>query len=280
MKRIFLLLVILCPLLLSAQVSITLLGGISNYQGDLQEKRFTTAQSHGAAGLGLQYDFNPWIALRAGALYAKVSGDDKTATDPLLLARNLNFTSKILEGNLLLELRLLDIDRHRFTPYVFGGIAVFGFDPYTNDSTGTRYYLQPYTTEGVAYQRTRLAFPFGGGIKFKVSDRVLLGYEIGLRKTNTDYLDDVSNRYIDHDVLLAAKGAKAVELAYRGGELKGGNPVYPAAGTKRGGSEFNDWYYIQGITLTYRIGQLPFGKGNKTGRSRDGSELACPKNVY
>ena len=199
MKRIIFLLVGLCPVLLQAQFNLTLFGGVSNYQGDLQEKRFTTAQSHGAFGLGIQYDFNPWLSARTNLLYAKVSGDDKFATDPQLVARNLNFNSRILEGNLLVEARLFDIDRTGFTPYVFAGLAVFGFDPYTKDTVGNTFYLQPYTTEGVAYKRTQLAFPFGGGIKFKVSDRVLLGYEIGLRKTTTDYLDDLSNRYVDRD---------------------------------------------------------------------------------
>lgn len=278
MKRIYVLLVVLCPVWLQAQVNITAFGGLSNYQGDLQEKRLTTQQSHGSFGLGLQYDFNPWISARAGMLYAKVSGSDKLATDPMLLARNLSFTSQILEGHLLAEVHLLDIDRAKFTPYVFAGIGLFGFDPYTKDTLGNTYYLQPYTTEGVAYKRTQLAFPFGGGIKLKVTDRLLLGYEIGVRKTTTDYLDDLSNRYVDRDVLEAAKGPKAVELAYRGGELKDGNPNYPAAGTKRGSPDAKDWYYVQGITLTYRLQGLPFGNGG--GRTRSGSELACPKNVY
>lgn len=277
MKRILILLVVLSPLYSISQISITAIGGLGNYQGDLQEKRLTTNQSHGAFGIGVQYDFNRWIGARLGAQYLKVSGDDKYATDPMLAARNLNFTSQILEGHLMAEFRFLDIDRLGFTPYVFGGIAVFGFDPYTKDTLGNTYYLQPYGTEGVAYKRTQFSFPFGGGIKLKVTDRILLGYEIGLRKTTTDYLDDLSNRYIDRDALLAARGPKAVELAYRGGELKDGNPVYPAAGTIRGGPEVKDWYYVQGITLTYRLNN-PFG--NNSGRSRNGSELDCPKNVY
>ena len=48
----------------------------------------------------------------------------------------------------------------------------------------------------------------------------------------TDYLDDVSTTYVDQALLLTNSGAKAVELAYRGGELKNGSS-YPAAGYYR-----------------------------------------------
>jgi len=77
---------------------------------------------------------------------------------------------------------------------------------------------------------------------------------------------------------LAEKGPKAVELAYRGGELKDGNPAYPADGTKRGGSDVKDWYYFQGITLTYRL-QGGRGTGSRKASSM-GHQMDCPKNVY
>jgi len=65
-----------------------------------------------------------------------------------------------------------------------------------------------------------------------VTDNVVIAYEIGLRKLFTDYLDDVSTTYVDQATLLAARGPDAVKMAYRGGELKSGQP-YPAAGTMR-----------------------------------------------
>jgi hypothetical protein len=75
-----------------------------------------------------------------------------------------------------------------------------------------------------------MAIPFGGGIKFRISDRVVLAYEIGMRKLFTDYLDDVSNTMSANPSCWPAKGPEAVEMAYRGNELKG-RPAYPAAGT-------------------------------------------------
>ncbi len=278
MKRLLTLLIGVTPLPLLAQWQVTAIGGIANYQGDLQEKRFTTSQSHGAFGLGLQYDFTSRLSARGGLAYGRVSGDDKLAKDSFLVARNLNFTSQVLEGHLMAEYRFLDLDSKKFTPYVFAGIAVFGFDPYTWDTSGVKRFLQPLTTEGVAYSRVQLALPFGGGIKLKVNDRLSLGYEIGLRKTFTDRLDDLSDRYVDEAQLLAARGATAVELAYRGDELKDGNLVYPAAGTIRGGPDVKDWYYFQGITLTYRLEKFFFG--NRESGSSSDRQLDCPRNVY
>jgi hypothetical protein len=103
------------------------------------------------------------------------------------------------------------------TPYVFVGVAVYHFNPYAYDTTGKKVYLQPLSTEGEGlpqypgrkeYALTQLAIPFGGGIKFRITDRVVLAYEIGMRKLFTDYLDDVSNTYVSETVLLAAKGPK------------------------------------------------------------------------
>ena len=48
---------------------------------------------------------------------------------------------------------------------------------------------------------------------------VLNAMNTALRIQFTDYLDDVSTTYVDQAVLAAARGPKAVEMAYRGGEL-------------------------------------------------------------
>jgi hypothetical protein len=287
MRIIFFLIIAFGPLTLTAQRwHITAFGGVSNYQGDLQEKRLTTSQSHGSFGLGAQYDLTTKFSLRGGLTYGKISADDKLNKDPLLVNRNLNFTSQLLEGSIMAEYRIFDLDEKKFTPYVFAGLAVFGFDPYTYDTVGTRYYLQPYSTEGQGlsaypdrkpYSRTQLAIPFGAGIKLRLTDRVTLGYEIGLRKTFTDYIDDLSTRYVDEAALLAAKGSKAVELAYRGGELKNGDPTYPADGTIRGGSHVKDWYYFQGVTVGFRLLGRSSGNGYRQGGRNN--QLDCPRNV-
>ncbi|WP_315822795.1 hypothetical protein [Paraflavitalea speifideaquila] len=108
---------------------------------------------------------------------------------------------------------------------------------------------------------------------------MILAYEVGLRKTFTDYLDDVSTRYVDPFILAQEKGLKAVEMSYRGGELKDGDPNYPPVDALRGNAKTKDWYYFQGLTLTIGIGGS--GKSGGGGRGgRGGSRLGCPRNVY
>ena len=134
---------------LSAQerLHLTLFGGFSNYQGDLQEKTFTFDQSNGAFGIGVKYDVSSHISIRSSFNYGRIEGDDKW-NKPILQARNLSFQTKILELNLLGEYNFFDLDQHRFTPYVFGGIAVFRSNPFTRDTLGNKVFLQPLSTEG------------------------------------------------------------------------------------------------------------------------------------
>lgn len=265
-----------------SKLSLNLFGGFSNYQGDLQTKRFTLNQANLAIGAGLQYDFTPHIAARLGFNYGKLEADDKVNSG-FLKARNLNFQTSLFEGSLLLQYTLFDLSEKRISPYIFGGAAIFHFNPYTHDANGNKYYLKPLSTEGQGfiegrkeYSLTQFAIPFGGGVKFQVTDNVALAFEIGLRKTFTDYIDDVSTRYVDEFALYAARGPKAVELAYRGGEVKDGNPAYPAAGTVRGGAKQKDWYYFSGFTLTIGLGGRGDGGSSYSGWNGRRSRLGCP----
>jgi hypothetical protein len=281
MKRLFLV-GLLSPLLTHAQWNVNLYGGFSNYIGDLQSSKYTTSQSNGAFGAGIQYDLNGHFSLLSNLSYGRISAADGYSKQADLRARNLNFESVITEWNLLLEYNILDLREHRVTPYLFGGVALFHFNPYAYDTLGRKVYLHALSTEGEGlsqypgrkpYALTQLSIPFGGGIKFRVSDRVVLAYEIGMRKTFTDYLDDVSTTYVDQGTLLAARGPEAVEMAYRGNEVAEGKP-YPADGTMRGHAKFKDWYYMSGLRLTIALNDQPFL------HRRHSAILDCPKRVY
>lgn len=249
--------------------------GTSNYQGDLQDKGFPFNQAHLAGGVGLSYDLTDHFSLRTGITLGKVSADDKLGRNK---NRNLNFTSSLLEGNIEVQYFITPLLQHSLSPYLFTGIALYHFDPYTHDTSGTKYYLKPLSTEGEgflagvkSYKLTQLAIPIGMGVKLNLSDNMNVGLELGLRKLFTDYLDDVSTTYVDESLLLSNRGAKAVELAFRGDELKSGILTYPAAGAKRGSPKAGDMYYFTELTLSFRL-----GSGNSLGRH---SEWACPKNV-
>ena len=254
---------------------LNLFAGVSNYQGDLQDKMITLNQSHPAGGVGISYDVAKHFSIRTGITLGKISANDEYGRNR---SRNLNFTSDITEVNLGLEYYITaPIEKHSLTPYLFAGVAVYHFDPYTFDTSGKKYYLQPLSTEGEGfvpgrknYNLTQIAIPFGAGVKLSLSDNVNVGFELGYRKLFTDYLDDVSTTYVDESLLLANRGAEAVELAYRGNELKNGILQYPAAGTKRGDPSHDDSYYFTGLTLSFRLGGGGLGKY---------TEYRCPGSV-
>lgn len=262
----------------SQKMHLNLFAGVANYKGDLQYnpksgKQFTLKQPKFAGGIGMEYELSNKFSLRLGATAGKLTADDKKQIDQH--DRNLNFTSSIFDAMLGIQYYLTDPATHFINPYGFVGVAYFHFNPYTFDTTGQKVFLKPLSTEGQGfvvgrdpYKLSQFAIPFGGGVKISLSENVRVGVEVSLRKTNTDYLDDVSNTYVDENLLLANRGQQAVDLAYRGDEINKGS-TYPADGTKRGTEVRNDWYYFTGLTLSYRLGSgsggKGFGKKNKLG---------------
>lgn len=279
MKRLLFFVITILPLVSVAQrLHLDLTGGVMNYQGDLQDKPFTFDQSGLSVGARIRYDLLSHLSVRAGILYGRVGASDKF-NKPSLQLRNLSFESRIVEGSVAIEYSIFDLSEKRATPYIFAGAGVFHFNPYTYDTLGNKIFLEPLSTEGQGlaqfpqrkkYSLTQFNIPFGMGIKTRVSDNVVIGYEIGMRKLFTDYIDDLSTTYVDRNNLFAARGPKAVEMAYRGGELKNGNSVYPVEGSIRGGAKHKDWFYFQGITLSI---DLHTGRGkNRWGNNK----LGCP----
>lgn len=275
-----------CPIFTNSQsLQADLYAGVANYQGDLQGKRFTFIDAKPAVGLGLSYDLTGNFTIRGIASYMKISGDDKNNTTATgVTYRNLNFTTSLWEAQLALEYNLFDLAERSFTPYVFGGIAAFHFNPYAFDKAGNKVYLRSLSTEGQGltaypnrkmYKNNQLSVPVGGGIKMALSANISAGFEISIRKTFTDYLDDVSTTYVDSATLSAAKGPQAVAFAYRGAEIHGA-PAYPAEGSQRGNPKIKDWYYTTVFRLSYR---LFTGSGYKGGARGKKSSLGCPTKI-
>lgn len=256
--------------------------GLSGYNGDLKEKAVSLSQSKLMGSLGVQYDLSEHITARTYITFAQVKADDKKGSASMEM-RNLNFASKIWDGELSVQYSLLNLNDHWWTPYVFAGVGLYNFNPYTKDTAGNKYFLQPLSTEGEGfatgvanYKLTQFSVPVGVGAAYAINEDTRLGLEFGYRKIFTDHLDDVSGVYVDQSTLLTESGPKAVELAYRGGEVNAG--PYPAAGIQRGNPEYKDGYYYVALTLTVRyffdkykkIAGIPGGKRDK--------RVGCPAN--
>jgi hypothetical protein len=267
-------------------VYLNIFAGAANYQGDLQAKRFTLQQSGGALGLSLIYEQSAHLSLRGGFTFGKIKGNDANSESAAQKARNLNFTSGILEGHAALEYHFFDIYQRNFSPYIFGGLAFYKYNPYTFNDKGRKVFLQPLSTEGQGlqaypdrkqYKLTQFAIPFGAGFRLSVSDNLRLGIEVGMRKTFTDYLDDVSDKYADETKLLNERGQESVDLAYRGDELPGGLP-YPTENVLRGSPKSKDWYYFAGLNIGIRL--LGEGESYNPKSASKRYRTGCPKNVY
>jgi hypothetical protein len=259
---------------------VNLFGGTANYAGELffgtgKSKLYNMSNAKPAGGIGLEYELTSKFSLKSTFTIGTLSADDKkSGIDP---ARNLNFTTSITDLMFAGQYHLVNPDRYWLSPYVFTGIAFFHFNPYTFDSTGNKVYLKPLSTEGQGfvegrepYKLLQVAIPYGAGVKLSLGDNLQIAAEISSRKTFTDYIDDVSTTYVDRNLLLQHRGQQAVDLAYRGDELKGGAP-YPVAGTERGIARYKDRYYFSTITASFRLGAA----ADKIGRRN----FRCPSKI-
>lgn len=272
------------PVLRAQNFYLNIGGGIMNYGGDLQEKNFTLNQSGGAFSLGLSYRLSDYFSVSSSYTFGVVHADDKLS-NTRNAARNLNFKSNLSEGNLLFEAQLKNVPAYaRLTPYAFGGLAVFHFNPYTYDTSGNKAFLQPLHTEGQGlaeypdrkvYNLTQFAIPFGFGVRYALSDEVLISWEVGFRKLFTDYLDDVSTSYADTAILYNRNGALSAALSFRGNELK--PPANFTTGARRGNPAHNDTYYNCLIKLSISLNGLNSAGGSLPHRIQ--KQTGCPKKV-
>jgi hypothetical protein len=237
---------------------IGLMLGASNYYGDLQPKFFADYGYQPMAGIVYKYFMSPHVGLRASVSYTNLGAADSLSIIQANHARNLSFATRLLEGSGALEINFLPVDilRRKVTPYIFGGLSVFYFNPYVVDANDNKVYLRPLSTEGEGlpqypdrkqYSLVNLAFPFGGGMKFFIGQRIMLTGELGFRYTNTDYLDDVSKSYVNPDTLQKYKGKVARQMADRGLHPQ---YDYHKYGDQRGDPTSNDWYWYGNITCT------------------------------
>jgi hypothetical protein len=248
MKK-YLVAMLLAGIMLASQAQRTELGvfgGGSFYMGDLNPKMpFELTQP--AYGVVYRHNFNNRVAIKANLIRGTVTGDDLVTK--YREERGINFISDIYEAAVMMEFNFLDYftgsSYSYISPYLFGGVGAFMFDPKANYA-GTQYDLRQEQTEGISYSQFAIAFPFGIGVKYSLTNTIGLTLEWGMRKTTTDYLDDVSTIY----------NTQAMGLD----NAQNPQPVFPfdpsgnfREGMQRGNSKDNDWYSFAGLSVIFRI---------------------------
>ena len=183
--------------------------GASQYFGDLNDN-YGFKFIRPAGGFFMRQHLTPYIALRGELSYTKIGYDDAFNSNAFYKARNLSFTSDIVELSLQSEFNFTRFatgeNGRRFTPYLTGGVGVFYYNPEA-EFQGKKYSLRKLGTEGqnlegneaIKYKSIAACFPVGAGFKYWLSPGFNLGFEIADRLTFTDYIDDVSSSYIGSD---------------------------------------------------------------------------------
>ncbi|WP_185152671.1 DUF6089 family protein, partial [Fulvivirga aurantia] len=285
-----------------------------NYFGDLAplNKNASTDISFTRPAVGVMFGhrFGPFYSLRASFTYGTLRGDDYVSADigdenaRYRYVRNLNFRNRIKELTVvgvfdLFKNEATYISRVQWTPYAFAGLTVFHHNPqaYVNENSslpeaGTWVDLEPLGTEGQyasagaldgavnegiePYSKIQIAIPIGLGIRYRLNQVLDFSFEMSYRYLFTDYIDDVSQNYVDPSVLTSDL---ARELAYRSNEPtaavsgeardfeaistfardNNGDGFYDGFGTEgefnlRGNKDQNDMYFVTTIKVAYILG--------------------------
>lgn len=294
-----------------------------NYFGDLNPKNQYVATKIGntrpSVFIQASRKMGARIRLRGSLGYGRVVGNDLIASQNFndfdgevkmkkiaRYGRNLHFRNDIKELAFSATYDFVKSTgryyrRKTIVPYALAGVAVYHHNPRAvapegTDEAGKWVALQPLGTEGqgkAGYQKKytliQPALLIGGGVRFRITDRLDFGFEIGWRVLFTNHLDDVGGNYADIrdlDSKLARRMAdrsaeKTDAMTGKTRDLTnvtpvvgaavpnfGGVPPYPnttgEAGYERlgsyglrsdkrgtGGSQRNDVYVTTGFQLNY-----------------------------
>jgi hypothetical protein len=227
------------------------------YLGDLNPSKQFYKQNIGV-GLMYRYNVNARLAYRFNILAGSVEAYDSDSKNEILRNRNLSFQSNIQELVGGLEFHYykyqLGNKKYRFTTYMIIQAGLFHFNP-TTIYDGDTIKLQPLATEGQGtsfgrkrkYVRYQPCIPIGLGAKFCIGKFTNINFDIAIRKTFTDYIDDVGANYSVDPNAFNSNQSIAQELSNRSID----NSRY----SRRGNSSTNDWYVYYSLSLTFRMGK-------------------------
>jgi hypothetical protein len=281
------------PLKKSNQLSLYF--GLSNYLGDLggnngMGKKFfydnNLKKRTFFYGVSFTHYRKEAIGIRFNYSSGKIAGSDQDAayqstTDDAYnrYKRNLDFQSKISEGSILLEVFPFKfipykhaLHQWNFQPYLMIGLGIYSFNPQGSyfDEISDDYVwvdLQPLRTEGQGmkeypnrkpYKLSQSNMPFGFGLKYNMSDKTSIGFEFVGRKLFTDYLDDVSEKYIDPSLFptyLSAENAEIAQIIHNKSNVIDPDNPY-GVGDIRGNPKNNDFYYSFNLKFSIRISKV------------------------
>lgn len=286
-KRILIILLLVIPVMVSAQrrnrykYEYVMGVGASNFLGELgganqvgtnMLKDLEFSATRPSVMFGLRYKNSRYIGYKGGLYVGMVDGDDKLTTEPFRHNRNLHFRSPIVElsgqiegyitkeqqGHLYRIKNAKGMKHIDMQIYGFLGIGAFFFNPQAR-YTGSWVNLQPLGTEGQGlngkkkYSRFNVAVPIGIGFKYALDRKWSVGLEYGIRKTFTDYIDDVSTVYY-RDTTGSWSPMQTYLADPSLGEIQLPDGIQVTGmGQQRGDSKDKDAYMFAHVTVSYKF---------------------------
>lgn len=155
--------------------------GTFNYTGDLV-RNYNIKYAKPAATVFFRSNLSKVVSFRASITAGKLGASEKPI-DAAANLRNASFDIFLFEGTLGMEYHFLnwrdDKRPMRYTPYLFAGMGLFG--------------ISGNASKPAEYSNIQGAIPFGVGFKYILNPKWYAAFEIGIRKTFFDYLDNVSD---------------------------------------------------------------------------------------
>lgn len=239
---------------------IGLIAGTSYYLGEIVPYRHFGTEMKLGGGLSFRNNFDKRWTLKASLLYGHVEAYDSNSDIAWNINRNLHFRNQFIESSLQVELNYFQYQigsEDWISPYLFMGLAYTNMRPQANYN-GIWYELQPLGTEGqggegkpAKYSNNIMALPMGVGVKVNIWAIFGFSLEWGVRRTFTDYFDDISGTYVDPEFLRDQNGIPAATLADQSLQ-----PVLPDGtntGVQRGDPGRKDLYFFVLGSLNVRI---------------------------
>lgn len=253
--------------------------GATNFLGDLGGanqigtngfKDLELALTRPALAVGIRMKVVPHVSVKGNLFWGILRGDDKLTKEPFRNTRNLNFKSNIFELSGQVEFNFSKEQKGHVYQikgvrgrkskerdiYLFGGGGVAHFNP-MGKYNNTWYKLQPIGTEGQGfipgskkYSRFTGLITVGAGFRLALNRYWGVGFELGMRKTFSDYIDDVSTYYPDP---AAFNGNPVSEALSNPSNPESFAYCYPCIGEVRGDPTDKDAYMFGALTLGYKI---------------------------
>jgi len=214
------------------------------------------------------YQFHEQMQAVAQFGFGMLSGDDALSGEPIRHDRNLHFRSVLVEFSANYRFyfikekygsvfKLRGAHNNFFSnisAYATVGIGGAYFNPKAKYN-GSWVALQPLGTEGqgivpgrTPYSRVTLIIPGAIGAKYSLGRKWSISMEYSIRKTFTDYMDDVSTTYVSDALLRTQNGDMAADLA---------NPAetksWFGAGEQRGNPDQMDYYMMVTVSAHYKL---------------------------